>query len=166
MERYHPTSPKKLKATLSGGKSMFTVSWNAEGVVLVDIMRRGQTRSVHSYLTRCRSTSGGNDLIKLLLKSFFNTTTHDRTQVWKHRQESQNLDGLFFPTYYTSQILLRQIATTLEPSKMPSVGKGLGLVTRLNKKWRSEKVAASTEFKLLQEGHRCSSFSLKQGCGS
>jgi hypothetical protein len=28
-------------------------------------------------------------------------------------------------------------ATSLEPSKMPSVGKGLGVMTRLLKKWRS-----------------------------
>jgi hypothetical protein len=44
---------------------------------------------------------------------------------------------MFFPTYHTAQILLPQISTSLEPSKMPFVGKGLGLMTRLFKKCRS-----------------------------
>jgi hypothetical protein len=41
------------------------------------------------------------------------------TQVWKH----------------TAQILLRQNSTSLETTKMLSVGKGLGVKTRLLKKW-------------------------------
>jgi len=43
--------------------------------------------------------------------------------------------GLFFPTHYTFQILLPQIYISLEPSKMPSLVKGLRLMTRLLKKW-------------------------------
>jgi hypothetical protein len=45
------------------------------------------------------------------------------------------LDGLFFPTHPTAQIFHPQISTSLEPSKMPSVGKGLGMMVRLLKKW-------------------------------
>jgi hypothetical protein len=37
--------------------------------------------------------------------------------------------------YLPFMIVLPQISTSLEASEMPSVGKGLGVVTRLLKKW-------------------------------
>jgi len=43
-------------------------------------------------------------------------------------------EGLF-PTNYTFQILLPQIYISLELSRMPSLGKGLRLMTRLLKNW-------------------------------
>jgi hypothetical protein len=43
-------------------------------------------------------------------------------------------DGRFFATHHTAQILHPRISTSLEPSKIPSVGKGLGVKTRLLKK--------------------------------
>jgi hypothetical protein len=52
----------------------------------------------------------------------------------RFKQQSQNSDGLFFPTHHTVQILLPQNSTSLEPSKVPSVGKGLGVLMRLLKK--------------------------------
>jgi len=33
---HHPASQKKFKATLSAGKVMVTVFWDAEGVILVE----------------------------------------------------------------------------------------------------------------------------------
>jgi hypothetical protein len=83
----------------------------------------------------CRSISGESDLIKMLLKSSFNMTMHGNTHILKHMKQSQNLDGLFFPTHHTAHILLPQIFTSLEPSRMPSVGEHLGVMTRLLKKW-------------------------------
>jgi hypothetical protein len=71
----------------------------------------------------------------MLLKSSFDMTMHNHTQVSKHRKQSENSDGLLFPTNPTAQILLPQISTSMEPSKMTSVGKGLGAMTRLLKKW-------------------------------
>jgi hypothetical protein len=48
----------------------------------------------------------------------------------------------------TAQILLPEISTSLEPSKMPTVEKGWGEMTRLLKKC---KVAVSKKFKLVKE---------------
>jgi hypothetical protein len=45
------------------------------------------------------------------------------------------LDAQFFPTHHTAQIVLPQISISLEPSKMPCVGKGLGVITSSLKKW-------------------------------
>ena len=42
---------------------------------------------------------------------------------------------VFFPTHHTAHILLPQIITSLELSKMPPARKGLGMLTRLLKKW-------------------------------
>jgi hypothetical protein len=52
MEWHHPTSPrrKKFKVTPSAGKVMATVFWDAEGVILVDIMPRGQTITSDLYI--------------------------------------------------------------------------------------------------------------------
>jgi hypothetical protein len=58
--------------------------------------------------------------------------------------------------------LLPQISTSSVPSKIPSMGKDLR-VTRLLK---SEEVAASTGFRLVQNGDTCSCFSPAQGCES
>jgi len=60
---------------------------------------------------------------------------------------------LFFPIHLTAQILLPQIATSLELSKMASTWKGFGNVDEV-----IEAVAASTGFKMIQKGERCSFF--------
>lgn len=73
----------------------------------------------------------------------------------------KNSNGQFFHAYHTAHILPPHIPTSWEPSKMPSVGKALGAMTRLLKKWRSD-----WEYK-IQTGTRwgrCSCFSLAQGC--
>jgi hypothetical protein len=51
MEWHHPTFPrgKKFKVTPSAGKVMTTVFFHAEGVILVDIMPRGQTINSDLY---------------------------------------------------------------------------------------------------------------------
>lgn len=46
--------------------------------------------------------------------------------------------GLFFPTHHTAQTLVPQISTSLELSKMSSVGKkGLRVMTGLSQKYKS-----------------------------
>jgi hypothetical protein len=47
-------------------------------------------------LKPCKSISGEFDLTKMLLKSSFNVTMHNHTQVLKCRKQSQNMDALFF----------------------------------------------------------------------
>jgi len=52
MEGHHPTSPQKMmfKAIPSVRKVMDTVFWDAEGVILVDIMPCGQTINSDLYI--------------------------------------------------------------------------------------------------------------------
>ena len=72
----------------------------------------------------------------------------------------KNSNGHFFHTHNTAHILPPHIPTSWEPSKMPSVGKGFGVMTTLLKRWRSD-----WEYK-IQTGTRrgiCSCCSLVQG---
>lgn len=52
MEWHHPQSPgrKKFKTTPSAGKVMITVFWDIEGVILVDVMPRGETINSQAYI--------------------------------------------------------------------------------------------------------------------
>jgi hypothetical protein len=52
VEWRHPTSPrrKKFKVTPSTGKVMTTIFWDAEVVILVDSMPRGQTINSDLYI--------------------------------------------------------------------------------------------------------------------
>jgi hypothetical protein len=70
-------------------------------------------------------------------------------------------EGSSFCIHHTAQILFPEIFTSMQPSKMPSVGKGLGMMTS----WRNDEVA-KIKIKLMQEGDRRSCFSLAQGCWS
>ena len=84
---------------------------------------------------------------EMLLKSSFSMTAHDCTQVWKHRKQSQSSDRLFLSTHHTAQISLPQISTSLEPSKMPSMGESLGAM--IVGSWSIEQVATCTTLKLV-----------------
>ena len=44
------------------------------------------------------------------MKSFSNMTTRSHTHFWKHRMQSQNSDGKFFPNHHTTSVLLSQIS--------------------------------------------------------
>jgi histone-lysine N-methyltransferase SETMAR len=52
MEWHHPQSPrkKKLKTTPSAGKVTITVFWDIDGVILVDVMARGETINSDAYI--------------------------------------------------------------------------------------------------------------------
>jgi hypothetical protein len=52
MEWHHPQSPrkKKFKTTPSAGKVMITVFWDIHGVILVDVMGRGETSNSDAYI--------------------------------------------------------------------------------------------------------------------
>ena len=145
---------------LQQGKSMATVFWGEGGG-----MPHGQTINSDLYLhTRgtWRSLSGELDLTKMLLKSSFDTTTHVNTQVRKHMKQSQ-IWGTVFPYPPYSSDFTPSNLTSLEPSKLLSVEK---VWENWGGYWRSEEVAASINFKMIQEGVRYSCLSLAQGCWS
>jgi len=51
MEWYHPQSPRKMKfkTTPSTGKIMITVFWDTDGVILVEVMARGEAINSDAY---------------------------------------------------------------------------------------------------------------------
>jgi len=56
VEWHHPQSPrkKKFKKTPSAGKVMITVFWDADGMILVDVMARGETINSDAYINTCQ----------------------------------------------------------------------------------------------------------------
>ena len=52
MDWHHPQLPrkKKFKTTPSAGKVMVTVFWDTDGVILVDVMARGETVNSDAYI--------------------------------------------------------------------------------------------------------------------
>jgi hypothetical protein len=62
------------------------------------------------------------------LQSYCNMTMRECEVITKFR--------LLFPTHHIPQILLPQTAISLEPSKMPVMGRGLEVITKLLKKWQ------------------------------
>jgi hypothetical protein len=52
MEWHHPQSPrkKKFKITPSARKVMIAVFWDTDGVILVDVMTRGETINSDIYI--------------------------------------------------------------------------------------------------------------------
>jgi histone-lysine N-methyltransferase SETMAR len=52
MEWHHPQSPRKNKfnTTPSAGKVMITTFWDTDGVILVDVMARGETINSYAYI--------------------------------------------------------------------------------------------------------------------
>lgn len=52
IEWHHPQSPKrkKFKTSPSAGKVMITVFWDIDGVILVDVMTRGETINSTAYI--------------------------------------------------------------------------------------------------------------------
>ena len=86
-----------LRFALQLGKS-----WSlsvAERVILIDTVTQDKTIISGLYLQHlksCRCISGEFNLTRMLLQSSFITTTHDHTQKWEHRKQSQKSDGMFF----------------------------------------------------------------------
>jgi len=93
------------------------------------------TVSTLTLLKSGRIVSGNLVLTKMLLISSFHTATHDHPQAWKHRKQTKNSNGFFFPIYLTAQNLPSHISTSLGPSNTSPVEKGLTVMTRLLKKW-------------------------------
>ena len=151
-EWHHPVSwNKKFKDIPLAGKVMATVLWDAQEVTSVSIMQRDQTTNSNRYsqtFKNCRTISAELDLTKMVLKSSFNMKTHNDTQVWKHRKQSQYSDELFFPTHHTAQFLPPQNYTSLETAKMSSTGKSVGLMT-----WLLKKLISGCEYR-IQTGTR------------
>jgi histone-lysine N-methyltransferase SETMAR len=77
MEWHHTTSPrkKKFKAIPSANKIMATVFWDYEGVILIDVLLRGQTINSDVYV----------EALKKLKKRFRRVRPHkDVTKVLHH----------------------------------------------------------------------------------
>ena len=77
MQWRHPTSPKpkKFKAQKSAGEIMATVFWDAQGLILVDFMRRGETINSEAYIetlqklkARIRRVRPNLEMNKILLQ--------------------------------------------------------------------------------------------------
>jgi hypothetical protein len=99
---------------------------------------RHTTWSKHELRSNlCRNILGEFNLTEMLLKSSCNVIVHDPIQARKHNKQSQNSDGLVFTTHLTFQILFAQISVSLEPCKRLSMGRGLRVMMRSLKKWRS-----------------------------
>jgi hypothetical protein len=106
-------------------------------VILADIMPSGQTVNSYLYIQtletlkkRSRRVRPYRMLLKILLHHD-NARPHTSDNTGSNRRTRT-----LFPTHQTAEILLPQISTSLEPSEMPSVGKVLGVMTRLLKGYR------------------------------
>jgi hypothetical protein len=106
-------------------------------------------------LKPCRSISGEFHLTKMLLRTF-NRTVQGHTH-FKTQKQSLNLEGLFLPP----TTVPRCCSLWFPPLWSPKI-----YHPRENiwKSWRVYWRSGSTKFKLVQEGNRCSCFSLTQGC--
>jgi hypothetical protein len=127
----------RLLLQLEKSWSLFTAFWAPQQVSLIDIMPCGQTTNSDPYIQTSKTlqkhftrVQPHKNVARILLQHKSTTTN----KFEKNRKQSQNSDGLFCTHHHTPQILLPQISTSLEPSKMPSVGKGLGVMTTLLKK--------------------------------
>lgn len=140
VEWHHPPSPQN-KFTSPAGKVMATVFQEAKVRTLVAIMPHSQIINSALYVQTLKTLQKHFRRAwphKMQLKFSFNMTTHDHTHAWKQRKQSHTSNGLFLPSDHRPQILLPEISTSLEPSKTPTCGKGLGSddkVTEEVKKW-------------------------------
>jgi len=102
-------------------------------VVLADIMPRGQTIILDLYTLTLET-----------LQSCFSRVRHHKNNAeiflknkYENAGSNHKTDGRFFATHHTAQILHLQISASLEPSKILTVAKVLGVMTRLLKKLTS-----------------------------
>jgi hypothetical protein len=84
----------------------------------------------------CRSISGEFSLSYMWIKSSFSLVVCDHAQTWKHRTQSQNLDCSSSPTIQPTSSCLK-FSSLWSPLRCHQWGKGLGVMTRLLKKWRN-----------------------------
>jgi len=131
MECHHPRS-LRLNPSAKGVTATVLGRRDAQGVILVH-MPRGETINSGLYIPT----------LKILQKRFRMVGPHRNVVMFLQLQRTQTHTslktreaiaklGLSF-THHTAQILLLQMSTSLQPSKMPSVGKRLKGMTKLLK---------------------------------
>jgi hypothetical protein len=128
---------RSLRLPLQQGKSRPLFTLEAEGVILVDIMPRGQTinsdlniQTVKNLLKRLRRVRPHKNVAKTFLQ-------HDNARPCtslKTQEVIIKLGWTVLPTHPTAQILLPQILTFLEPSDAIR-GKRFGSDDEALKKW-------------------------------
>lgn len=101
------------------------------------------------FLRPCRNVIVESDFTKILPHCSFKTTKHDHVQVRKQRKQSELGWAVLPNPPHSPDLVSSNPPPRLEPSDLPFVGKGLGLMTRL---LSSEELAAGTKFKLVQKG--------------
>jgi histone-lysine N-methyltransferase SETMAR len=163
MEWRHPIYPrrKKFKVTPSAAKVMATVFY-AEGVILVQIMPRGQTinsnlyiqtlKNLQKYLRRVRPHK---NVAEILLQH-----DNERPHTSLKTQEAVTELGwtvlphpLYSPDLAPSDLhLFGTLKDAIRRKRFGSDDKGI------------EELAASAGFRLVQDGDTCSCFLLAQGC--
>jgi histone-lysine N-methyltransferase SETMAR len=87
MEWHHTTCPrkKKFKAIPSANKIMATVFWDYEGVILIDVLLRGETINSDVYV----------EALKKLKKRFWRVRPHkDVTKVLLHHDKARPCTSL------------------------------------------------------------------------
>lgn len=88
----------------------------------------------------------------MLIKSSSNQKTLEQTQVWKHKKQSHNSDELLFLTHHSAQMCSLRFPLFWSPQRCSLWERAWGW---WHGYWRSDQVAASTKFTLLQRGDRC-----------
>lgn len=134
---------RSLGLSLQHGKSwpQFYGMQNASFCyTLWDVVKPPTRTHTFKPIKPCSSLSGKRDRIKIFLKSHFNSTPHDHTQVWKHRKQSQG------PSSHIAQrsSLSHKFSHLWSTQRCHPKKKGLGVTTSY---WRSEFMALSTQFK-------------------
>ena len=93
-----------------------------------------------------------------MLPRSFNRTVHGHTHL-KTQKQPQNLDGQFLPPTIVPRCCSPPFPPLWSPQRCQPW-------ENLWKSWRGYWRSGSTKFKLVQEGKRCSCFSLTLGCWS
>lgn len=137
MEWHNPSSPWKSLSYPFNTESEDHCFWDAQGVVLVDTMPCGQSINSDFHI----------QTFQALQKHFRRVSSHknvaeilQQDSAWSHTFENTKaiteLGWTVSPTHHSAQMLLPTISTSLEPSKMSSMGKSLEVMKRLLKKWQ------------------------------
>jgi len=99
--------------------------------MLVGIMPRGQTINSYLYIQTLQTWGAFQEELTPKKCCWNSRSIRQRTNTHKNTGRITS----FFPTHHTAQILLPLIYNTpFKPSKMPSLGKSVGVTTML-KKW-------------------------------
>jgi len=135
MECHHPRS-LRLNPSAKGVTATVLGRRDAQGVILVHIPR-GQTINSDLHIPTLKTLQKRFRMVGPLrnVAVMFLQLQRTRPHTSLKTREAIAKLGLSFFSHHTAQILLLQMSTSLQPSKMPSVGKRLREMTKLLKTW-------------------------------